>query len=239
MIDFAKIADKWDIYTYPWRPWKKMIDFISKNYIKGDKTLILWATKEFRELFKNDKCSVCDLSSHMIKAWDVWNKREKIIIDDWFNLEGWNYDLIIWDLIFFLLDENKQEELIDLLLRKLSKKGKIIIRYWEVKKDISLEKELIINKIIESNNEFKKVIEYFNYISFELTFWLWYNFDDIYWLLLKYDKIIAKRFKEIFWNLLPYNNIEINFLSDKLKRYNNFTLSKFHLTEEKILFIKN
>lgn len=235
MLDFDFIAKNWGVYKYPWRPWEKMLRLINKVYKKNDRVLILWSTKEFRLLFKNVDCTIFDKSIGMVKAWSIWNNKEKVIIDDWLNLDNSEYDLIIWDLIFFLIEEKKQKELITILQKNLSKKWNIIIRYADKKKGIG--KNNTFNKsILDLSKTFNSNLQFFNYITFEYVIWLWYNYYDIYNLLINYNKDLAKDFEKKFLNLVPYNNIKMNNIGLNLKKY-EYTLNDFFLVKEKVVLI--
>ena len=205
MPNFDYLWKFWNIYTYPWRPNNIFIKVINK-YIINEKMniLILWSTKEFRDEYKNHNITVCDISENMIKNNSVWNDNEKILLTNWLYLDNKKYDLILWDLIFFLFDNNDKKLLFKKIKSKLNVNGKFIFR-TSFKKD-EYNEELLLKNISNITSNILK----FNYLTFELVVGENYKSDMIYNFLINYDILLANKFKIFFYKFTPYNTSKIS-----------------------------
>lgn len=240
MPNFSYLSKHWDIYTYPWRPNSFFLNEIDK-YILSEKLdiLILGSTKEFRFNYRSHNITICDMSFDMIKANDIWNINETIIIEDWLKMDDKKYDIILWDLIFFLLDNVELKLLLDKINGKLTKNWKFIFR--TVFPLISYKEDLIINNFNRlKNHKFR-----FNYLTFELVIWKKYVWKDISDFIKKHNLDFID-FSENFQKFTPYNtskiNIEIKSNFDILLRdfnVENLISKKFVFCQECIYVISN
>lgn len=202
MPKFDKLAKHWDIYTYPWRPNYDFINILKSSFFDMENILILWSTKEFREIFKNREITICDLSKKMYLENFVWNNREIFINRNWFNLNNFEkYDLILWDLILLMFDFDYKIKLINLLIDKLSEKWGIILRLV-----VRKENNNKINDLFKFFNWNKNMNLFFNYITFELVNWKLFKAQDIYSVLFDKSELVSKFFLKTFYNLTPYNS---------------------------------
>lgn len=240
MPNFSYLSKYWDMYTYPWRPNSNFLDEINK-YIFSENLdiLILWSTKEFRDNYKNHNITVCDLSLEMIKANNVWNNNESIIVSNWLEMDDKKYDIILWDLIFFLLYDNDLKLFLKKIKSKLTKNWKFIFR-------TAFNYNIGNNELFVKNiSKIKSDIVKFNYISFELVIWKNFNWKDIF-NFLNDNNIKFPDFPTIYQKFTPYNTSKINIENKSnfdilLSDFNiiNLISRKFVFCEEYIYVISN
>lgn len=213
--NFDFLSDYWHMYTYPWRPWKTFLKYLQKIIWKESKVCILGSTQELRLFCKEIWCSVdiYDISESMVLKGDVENEKEKIFIQDWFDIYWNTYDYILGDLILFLIPQEKQDAFLKLLLNNTRKWWSIILRSGRQKKWNIKEFWDFVSKISVSN------VGILNYIIFELVVWLKYRTNDISWFLFEYNKVLCWLFQDIFMDIVPYgdSNIASNCLENKAK----------------------
>jgi len=240
MPNFSYLSKYWNIYTYPWRPNSDFLEQID-NYILTENLniLILWSTKEFRNKYKNHNITVCDMSLDMIKWNDVWNENENILLSNWLELDNTKYDIILWDLIFFLLNNDEKKIFFKKIKNKLSNNWKFIFRTAFNTKINDID--LFLNNINKINNDLIK----FNYITFELVIWNNFIWKDISKFLLEHN-IKFTDFSKIYQKFTPYNTSKIN-IENKCKfdillrdfNIENVISKKFVFCEECIYVISN
>lgn len=204
MPNFSYLSKHWDIYTYPWRPNHDFLLEIDKYILwENQKILVLGSTKEFRSKYKNHNITICDISIDMMLWNDVWNKNENKINSNWLDLDNEKYDIILWDLIFFLLDHNQLKLLFSKIKSKLSNNWKFIFRTAFQNK--SENDDLLIRNFYKLKNDKLR----FNYLSFELVIWRKFKWEDINNFIKEYN-LDFNDFSLIYQKFTPYNTSKIN-----------------------------
>lgn len=221
-MDFDKIAKNWNKYTYPWVPSKEMKSFFLEGDTSFNKVLILWSTKEFRSYFKDKEIYISDISKEMIKKNTVWNMKEKVLYENWYNLKNWNYDLVLGDLVLLMFPFEKKITLIKNIRDNLSENWFFRLRVVIKKENLSAKN---IIKIFKNIKNYDNLNCFFNYLSFELVnaFWMWWN--DIYKVCNKFSEKVWFKYKESFLDITPYNGSENYCMNNKEF---NIILEKFN-----------
>lgn len=226
MPDFQNLSKNWNQFYYPWKPWKKSLDVISPYVKKSKNVCILGATYELRKLCKdmNVTVDVYDTSPEMIQANFIKNSQEQVFLLDWFKIENKCYDLIIGDLILFLIPEERQNKLLSVLKENLAPNGKILLRCGEQNESWNIQRlKYIVEKMSID-------IPLLNYLSFELVVWKKYTREKIKAFLKEYNPEWYKLFQNTFRELCPYGKTlpEQNTISHLGKKIyeKNFEISK-------------
>lgn len=224
MPNFSYLSNYWDMYTYPWRPNSSFLEEIDKYTLSENlNILILWSTKEFRNNYKNHNITVCDMSFEMIKWNDIWNEKENIIVKNWLDLDDGKYNIILWDLVFFLLDNSEKSLLFKKIKNKLTENWKFIFR--TAFNNNSENTQLFINNI----NQIKNDVVKFNYICFELVIWKKFKWENIL-NFLNNNNIIFPNFSQIYQKFTPYNTSKIN-----IENKSNFDILLSDFNIEKLI----
>jgi len=220
MSDFSKLAKKWDLYTYPWRPSDKNINVFENIISKNMHVCILWATKEIREMCKKVWCrvSVFDISEEMLHSLSVWNNKETKYCSNWLDISWFKFDLILWDFILFLLTKTQQEDLIKVVNSNLKPWWKFLIR------DITSIQNLSPELLEKYNHIHLWEKELVNLYMLE---YICMNGWNSLWIL-KYTKthnpIIYKKIKKDYIDIIPFS---------QTKRQSNTIHSNFNILQKK------
>ena len=133
-------AGIWQYVTPPWRPSVGVLDLyktLSQEKLGGN-VLILGATPELRDLASqyNKAVTVVDMSQKMLEQTSKFLKnadpeKERWIVGDWCNiaLPITSFDLILGDMIWWLLPFSKQNALSAIMANLLKDDGHFISRF--------------------------------------------------------------------------------------------------------------
>lgn len=237
MPNFSYLASKWDSYSFPWRPWNNTIIEIKKHIFPTSKVCILWATVELRKVCRDIGCKVdvYDISTEMLQKDDFHNSNESIYNVNWFEIDKYKYDIIIWDLILWFLEETGQKKLFRLLQKILSPQGYFILRNAS-----PLESDICLDIYI--HNVFKKHygLRLWNQITFDLVIWKGFSPTDIRKIIWKVDLKKKQEFIQNFWDLVPYGKEKFHtFCKESQLRKDEYLLQEsFTYTQEQLIKIK-
>lgn len=223
MPNFKILADNWDIYRYPWRPDQIYIAFLKAYISPHSHVCILGSTIEYRELCNDIWCTSVDIydSSHeMLHKDGLLSKNENLICDSWENISK-SYDIILWDLIFFLLPEVPQKAIFQTLLSRIKDSGNFIVRHaYSDKKEFPFPQEYF--------SSIQDDMELFNTISFYECIQNKSSAEEIRNIIQKYfPKKLMHFDKSNFINFVPYGNKEkthICYEQDLFTQYDIFQM---------------
>ena len=240
MPNFKELVKSWNKLSYPRRPNTDTINIIEKKLHNIKSLAILGSTPEFRLLAKQKglESDVYDLSPEMLEVLSVDYKKEKRIQKNWYEIKKKKYDVILGDLIFGLIQSDKQMQLLQVMHNNLNEGGLFIFR-----NALQIEKP----KLPISENVKKYTLKYgyiniaWNYISFELTIGYNYLNTDIVNALNDINSEAKEVFQKDFLNICPYGNMKYqNLAFQKWIKKSQYLFQKKHnsVQEELIIFSK-